>query len=73
MYVARKFAVFFLASVFAVDVQCLEACFVSTLMSHFQVIGIVTRKDLARYRFVRHGCQVGIEELKISTYRPPHE
>jgi hypothetical protein len=31
-----------------------------------QVIGIVTRKDLARYRVWRHRGQMGVEELVIS-------
>jgi chloride channel 7 len=31
-----------------------------------QVIGIVTRKDLARYRVWRHGGRMGVEELVIS-------
>jgi ethanolamine utilization protein EutP (predicted NTPase) len=31
-----------------------------------QVIGIVTRKDLARYRVWRHRGTMGVEELVIS-------
>ncbi|KAI5723524.1 hypothetical protein M8J76_007564 [Diaphorina citri] len=31
------------------------------------VVGMITRKDLARYRVWRHGGRMGLEELKISS------
>ncbi|CAG0908882.1 unnamed protein product [Cyprideis torosa] len=31
-----------------------------------EVVGIVTRKDLARFRVWKHRCQMGLEELVIS-------
>jgi len=32
-----------------------------------KVIGIVTRKDLARYKFFRHNGHCGVVELGMST------
>lgn len=32
---------------------------------YFQVVGMVTRKDLARYRVWKHYGKTGVEELKI--------
>lgn len=34
----------------------------------FQVVGIISRKDLARYRVSRHLGKIRVEELKISPH-----
>ncbi|KAK2167559.1 hypothetical protein LSH36_26g05031 [Paralvinella palmiformis] len=35
---------------------------------HNEVIGIVTRKDLARYRYVHHKWRFGLEELQMTLH-----
>ena len=39
-----------------------ESCYICD----FQVVGMVTRKDLARYRMWTHRGQTGLEEVHIS-------